>query len=180
MKRSRNGRCRHRERVHVVLEKFQPFLVFHAETLFFVENQKPEIFEFHVLVKERVSAYNKVDIPAYKPFNNTFRLFLSAESVERGNPYSKRRKPFHRRSVMLFAKYRRGADERDLFAVRNRLESRSERNLRFAESHVAAQKSVHNLVALHVGFYLGDGLKLVVGRLELEHIVELAREFVIP
>ena len=80
---------------------------------------------------------------------------------------------------MLLAKYRRGADERDLFAVRNRLESRSERNLRFAEPHVAAEKPVHNLVALHVGFYLGDGLKLVVGRLELEHIVEFAREFVI-
>ena len=100
--------------------------------------------------------YNKIDIPAYKPFNYVFRLLLSAESVKRGNPYPEGRKPRFGCLLMLFAKNGSRSDERDLLAVRNGFERRSERHFRFAETDVAAKKPVHNLIAFHVGFYLRD------------------------
>ena len=63
MQRAGNGRRRHGEAVHIPLVIFDLFLMFHAETLFFVENKQPQIAEFHVGGEQAVRADNEVDVP---------------------------------------------------------------------------------------------------------------------
>ena len=48
MQRARNRRRRHGEAVDILAHVFDLFFMLHAETLFFVQYQKPKIFEMHV------------------------------------------------------------------------------------------------------------------------------------
>ena len=55
---------------------------------------------------------------------------------------------------MLVCQYCSRHEQRHLLAVRSSLERRPYRNLGLAESHVAAYKAVHGLLALHVFLHI--------------------------
>ena len=50
------------QHVHVRLDLFDLFLMGHAEALFLVYDQKPQILEFHVLGKEPVGSDQNVHL----------------------------------------------------------------------------------------------------------------------
>ena len=49
MQGSRDGSRRHRETVDILADMFDAFLVFDAKTLFFIQDEQPQILKFHVL-----------------------------------------------------------------------------------------------------------------------------------
>ena len=63
--------------------------------------------------------------------------------------------------VMLLDKNGGRGKEHGLFSVHDTLKYRSESNLRFSESDVAAQESVHRLFRLHVFLDVLDRIQLI-------------------
>ena len=64
MQRARNRRCRHSERIDVFFEQFEFLFMFHAETLFFVENQKSQILKLYVACEKSVRTDYEIDVAA--------------------------------------------------------------------------------------------------------------------
>ena len=58
---------------------------------------------------------------------------------------------------MLLGKHGRRHEHSDLIAIHCRLECGTHSDLRLAEAHIAAQQTIHGLIALHITLDLGDG-----------------------
>ena len=56
MQRPGNGRSRQRQHIHFIFHVLDNFLVRYAETLLFVNNQQPQIFEMHILCQQAMRA----------------------------------------------------------------------------------------------------------------------------
>ena len=74
---------------------------------------------------------------------------------------------------MLESKYCCRNQNRALLALRDTLESRPQRYLRFAESHIAAEKTVHGYRSFHIPLYLVYAAQLVVGLVILKPALEV-------
>ena len=59
----------------VVFDFFQAFFLLHAETLFLVDDEKTQMFEFDVFGEQRVRADNDVDCAVGEPFFGAFGVF---------------------------------------------------------------------------------------------------------
>ena len=51
----------------------------HAEALFFVDDQKPQVLEGHIFLQQAVGADDDIDLPLFRPFEDGFLLFRGAE-----------------------------------------------------------------------------------------------------
>ena len=73
---------------------------------------------------------------------------------------------------MLFAKNRRRCDKTSLLALHRRFKHYPERHFRLAEADVAADKTVDDLSAFHLLFYLCNSPQLVVRFLVFESVLK--------
>ena len=155
---------------------FYFFLVFHAESLFLVQNQQPKVFEFHVRRQQPVRAYHEVYGTVRQPVQRGFRFFRRSETVEYGNLHPERFEAFQRGIVMLIAQHRAGAHQRRLFAAQYTKIRRAERHFGFSETHVAAQQTVHHLSAAHIRLDFRHAVRLVGRQLVGKRLFEFAHE----
>jgi hypothetical protein len=61
-KRARDRGRGQRQQVHVRAQRLQRFLLAHAETLFFVDDDQAEVFELHVRLQQAMGADDHVDL----------------------------------------------------------------------------------------------------------------------
>ena len=73
-------RSRHGKHIHFFLELLETFLVTHAETLLFINNQQSQIGKLDVLRQNAVRADEDSDLPLLNPFHNLLLLLRRAET----------------------------------------------------------------------------------------------------
>ena len=149
------------------------FFVRHAETLFLVDNQQSQVLERHILGQDAVGADHNVHQPLFQIRQGLFLLGSGPESAQQIHTHRKIFHPLHEGVVMLLGKDCRGHQINHLLILLHRLERRADRHLGLAESHVAADQTVHDFVTLHVLFCRLDGFQLVFRLLERKHLLKL-------
>ena len=133
----------------------------YAETLLFINNDKAEVFELHILGDEAMRADNDVSF-AFAQAPDRFILFVvCAEATEHFDNDRKCRHPLGERVEVLLSQ-NRGRDEYgNLPAFHYHFESGAHRDFGFSVACVAADQSIHWLRRFEVGFNGFDRCELV-------------------
>src|SRR5579884_2018584 len=171
---ARNRGGAHGEHVHVFTELLQPLLVTHAKTLFLVDDQKPQIAEFHVFRQQPVGADHHVHLTGSGVLEHLFHLLGGDEAAEHFHPHGERGEAPPEGLEVLERKHGGGSENRHLLAVAERLEGRAHGHFGLAVPDVAAQQAVHGMLVFHVALDLLYGIELVFGGCELEGVLEFA------
>ena len=79
MKGPRDRRCRQSQHIHVFLHLLDLFLVGHTEALLLINDQEPQIFEFHILRKNPVRTDDNIHLTLLQIFDRLFDLPRCAE-----------------------------------------------------------------------------------------------------
>ena len=95
-------------------------------------------------------ARRKVFAKTFAEYHYCFLLFLTDKTGKHLNVNREAFDPFSDSLVMLECEYRSRYEYGALLAVRYAFECRSYRNLRLAETNVAAKQSVHRMSLLHI------------------------------
>ena len=161
LQRARDGRCRHRQRVHIRFQLAQLLLHRHAELLFLVDDEQSQVFPHHLLPDELVRAYQYVNLSLGEVGQNLLRLLRRARSREVFHAHRHVLQSVAECLEVLECQHRRRHHQRHLLRVACRLEGSTNGHLGLSESHVAAHQSVHGLRGFHVGLHLLRGAQLV-------------------
>jgi hypothetical protein len=169
-KRARD-RCRgQRQDVDLGAHRLQRLLLAHAEAVFLVDDDQPQLLEADVLADQLVRADDDID-PAFGEFPQGLRRFLGRlEARDFGDPDRPVGEAVGEGLVMLFAEQRRRAQHGHLLAAGDGAERGAQGDLGLAEANVAADQAVHRLAGAHVVDDGGDGRRLVGGFLETETV----------
>ena len=155
-------RCRgHRQHIHGAAQPLEPFLDFHAEALFFVDDHESEVVESDVLRRQAVCADHDVDASGRKALDNVALFVRAAEPTEPRDVERKLRHPFAECVKVLFGQDRGRDQHRNLVAAVHGLERRAHGDFGLAKAHVAAEESIHGTRLVHVVFDGLDRRKLV-------------------
>ena len=79
MKGPRDRCCRQSQHIHVFLHLLDLFLVGHTEALLLINDQEPQIFEFHILRKNPVRTDDNIHLALLQIFDRLFDLPRCAE-----------------------------------------------------------------------------------------------------
>ena len=107
--------------------------------------------------------YDHIDGPIRDTFNDLLRLCVGEEPRQHFHPDRVVGKTLGKRLVMLLGQKGGGGQDRRLLAVLHRLEYCANSNFGFAETHVAANQTVHRRRGLHIALHLLDRLRLIHG-----------------
>ena len=125
------------------LQLFQLFFVGDAKMLLFINNQQTKIAEPDVFGKQRMRADDNLYRTFLQPLFGQSGFFGSYQSGKHFNPYGKTLHPFFEIVIMLTGQQGGGDNQRNLRAGRCHRKGRSQGNLGFAETDIAAHQSVH-------------------------------------
>ena len=158
---ARNGRRRHRERVDIDFELPQTFLDRDTEFLFLIDDEQPEVFEFHRFPDELVRPDEDVDLSVGQILEQRLGLRRRAGTRKVIDAHREILQSLGKCFVVLQRQNGGGHHHRHLFAVGGCLESGANRNFGFAETHIATHQAVHRTRLLHVGLHLSRHPQLV-------------------
>ena len=173
LQRTRDRRGRQGQHVHIGAQCLQRFLVFHAETLLLVDDDEPQILERDLGVQQFVRADDHVHRAGPQALDGPVDLLGGLEPAHGRHIDREPFEPFAEGLVMLLDQQRGGHEHGHLLAVLHGLEGRAQRDLGFAEPHIAADQAIHRHGLFHVGFDLVDGGELVGGFLIGEGVFQL-------
>ena len=162
VERAGDGRRGEGQHVHALTQFLDMLLVGDAEALLLVHDEKPQVFEFHVLAEKPVRADHEVELAAGEIPQGLCCLGACAEAAQNPDLHREAEEPLQRRLVMLLGEHGGGYQDRGLFAVQYALHHRAKRDLRLAEAHVAAEEPVHGNRGLHIRLDLRDASQLIV------------------
>ena len=145
----------------------------HAEPLLLVHHQKAQIPEFHVLLQQTVGADDNIAGSGFQIFQGLFHLRRGPVAVQNLNVDGIPEKSAERRLVMLLGQHRGRRQHGCLLAVQHALHHGTEGYLRFSESHVAAQQTVHGQGFFHIRLDFRNAPELVIGFRVLKALLEL-------
>ena len=173
LQRARDRRRGQGQHVHIGAQCLQRFLVFHAETLLLVDDDEPQILERDLGVQQFVRADDHVHRAGPQALDGPVDLLGGLEPAHGRHIDREPFEPFAEGLVMLLDQQRGGHEHGHLLAVLHGLEGRAQRDLGFAEPHIAADQAIHRHGLFHVGFDLVDGGELVGGFLIGEGVFQL-------
>ena len=134
----------------------------HPKTLFFIDNQQPQVLIFHILGKHPMGTDDDINI-AFLHILYRFLLFpAGTETGKQVHPHGKILHPLHKRVIVLLRQDGSGHEVNYLFSLLDRLKGRPDGYFRLAIPHIAADKPVHNLGALHIRLRIRNGQKLIL------------------
>ena len=131
-----NGGSCQGQHVHILFQLLDLFLVCHAEALFLVDNQQPQILEFHIFRQYPVGTDHNVHQALLQIRHGLPDLPRSAEPGQQFHPH---REVFHslgKGIVMLLSQDGGGHQIYHLLALLYGLECRPDGNLRLAIPHI--------------------------------------------
>ncbi len=138
----------------------------HPEALLLVDDEQPEVLERDVVGEQAVGSDHAVDLARAQPVDHLLGLGVGEEP---GQHFDADRVPgeaIGERVAVLVGEQRRRGEDGDLLALLDRLERGPDRDLRLAETDVAAHQAVHRVRPLHVALHVVDRHPLV-GRLDV-------------
>ena len=157
VERPRDGSRRQCEDVDARAQFLEVLFVLHAKALFFVDDHQAQLLEANVLREQAMRADDDIDLATGQPFRNLRLLRLGAEAREHLDGDRKSRQARFEVVKMLLRQHRRWRQDRHLRAILHRFESRAQGDLGLAKTDIAADKAIHRLATLHIGFdFLND------------------------
>ena len=162
IQRARDRRCREREHIDAVKHRFEALLSRDAEALFLVNDRQTERRKAHILRNDTVCADQQIDLAAGNVLKNLRLLLFGAEARKQLNIHRNRIKAAQRRLIMLIRQHGRRREQHALLTGQNAFERGTERDLRLAEAHVAAEQSVHRARRFHIVLDLFNAPELIV------------------
>ena len=174
VQRARNRRRRERQHVHErpVLPDF--FLVRHAETLLFVNNHQPQIFEPDVFLQQAVRADHDVHRAGFQASDNLLLLFFRFKSVQHADSNGEFGEAFRKGLRMLLRENRRRHKHGDLLAVQHGAKRRPHGDFGFAVADIAADQPIHRLRRGHVARHVLNRFVLIRRLFVLERRLKFA------
>ena len=158
VQRPGDGGSRQGQHVHLTAHLLEPLLVGHAEALLLVDDQQPQILELHALLQQLMGADQQVQTAGAGCLQNAFLLLGGGESGQHLDLHREILEPSAGGGIVLLGQNGSRHQNRRLLAVQNTLHNGSERHLRLAVAHVAAEKPVHGPGLLHILFDIRNGL----------------------
>ena len=159
------GGGRQRQHVYLPGHLLELFLVGHAEALFLVNDQQPQVLEFHALLQQAVGADQKIHGPRFQVLEDLSARLGRLEAAEHRDIHRERAEAVHRRGIVLLGQDRGGHQDSRLLPVEDALHHRPQGHFGLAVAHVAAQQAVHGHWALHIALDLPNAAQLVLGLL---------------
>ncbi len=173
VQRSGNRSRRHGDHIDLGAQLFELLLLSHAETLFFVENNQPEIPKPDVFTKQPVGTHNDVHPPFGQPLDHLFGFCRRRESGEHRGLHGESLESPPKGLEMLIDENRRRRQHRDLLAFENGLECGANRDFGLAVTDVSAQQPIHRSFRFHVVLDVADGAILIRREIKFEGFFEL-------
>ena len=174
------NRCsRQGQHVHVGGNLLQLFLLLHAESLFLVHDDQPQIGEGHVLGDQPMSADDDVRISPAKLSQRGGLLGRRAEAGQHIHLHGEAAQTALEGLQMLECQNGGGDEHGYLIAAHDRLEGGTEGHLCFAVSHVAAEETVHRIGRLHIPTDVRNRGALSLRFLVLKGVGKLAAHIVV-
>ncbi len=173
VQRARDRRGGEREDVGLQLELLEAFLVLHAEAVFLVDDDQPQLRKDDIVAQQAMRPDHDVD-RSLGDLGEDGRLFLRRlEARDDGDADGKVGESFGEGAEMLLGEDRGGDEHRDLSPALDRLERRANGDLGLAVAHVADEEAIHGARLLHVALHVGRRLALVGRVLEEEGALDL-------
>ncbi len=154
--------------MHFGAQRLELFLVAHAEAMFFVDDDEPEVLEPHVGVQQPMRGDHDVDGAAFDAFEHGIRLLAGAEARKRLDAHRPVGEAIAEVVGVLFGEQRGGHQHGDLLSGLRGDERSAHRHFGLAEADVAAHHAIHRLLGREIGQHLADRLGLVGRFLERE------------
>ena len=148
--------------------------MFHPETLFLIDDDQSQVFEFDLGIEQFMGADDQVHGPVPQSFDG---LLVLRRRLEAGHHLDRDRKtlvPVGESLEMLLGQKSGRHQNGHLFGVLDGLEGSPDGDLGLAEAHVPANEPVHGDGFLHVRLDLVDGGQLIGGLLVGEGLFQLA------
>jgi len=144
-----------------------------AEALFLIDNDQPQILEFHIAGNQAVRADNEVHRAIGDALDRVADFRWRAEAVEQIDTDRVVRHALAEGAPVLLGKHGCGHEDGDLFAAGDGLEGGTDGDFGFAETDIAADQPVHRPRLFEIEFGLIDGAALVGGLGVVERALEL-------
>ena len=174
MKCSRNRRRRQREHIYIFLQLLDLLLVCHTEALLLIDNEQPQILEFHILRQNPVRPDHNIDHVLLEIGDCLLYLRRRPETAHQLHPDREILHSLYEGIIVLLRKDCRRHKVHDLFPLLHRLECGTDGNFRFSVADITADKTVHNLTALHVRLRVRNGIQLILRLLIGKHFLKLS------
>ncbi len=169
---ARDRRRGETQNVDELAQLLEPFLVHHAKTLLFVDDDQTQILELDVFLQQTMGADEDIHF-ALSGLLQDLRDFLRRE--EAAHHFDAHRliaKAMAKGLQVLLRENGRRRQHGDLLAAFDGEERRAHGDFGLAVADIATNQSVHRLLALHAGEGFVDGALLVRGFLILESGLE--------
>ena len=140
------------EQVAILADCFESFLLFDSEALFFVDDDKSELFKVYVFTEESMGADQYVDAAFGGLLDGISVLCSGVEPADASDVDGQSGKAFIEGVGMLLAKDGGGHEQGDLFAGKCCLECGSYSDFCFAKADISADEAIHWPVFFHIGF----------------------------
>ena len=170
MKGTRDWCCRKRQHIYIFLQLLDLLLVLDTKALFLVNDQKPQIFEFHIITEHPMGTDNNIYQTFFRILDGLLLLGCRPESAHQIHPHRKFLHTLGKGIVMLLGKNRRRHQIYDLLILLHCLKCRTDCNFRLAIAHIPTDQTVHDLSALHILFYRINGKHLIFCLLKRKHL----------
>ena len=162
VQRSWDRRGSQRQYVNIFPKLFDLFFMCHAKTLFLINDQKSEIFKLYIFRQDTVCPDQDID-QTFLEICQRFLLFCRCpETAEQIHPHRIIFHPLHKIIIMLLCQDRCRHQKYNLFALLCRFKCRTDRHLCLTISDIAADQSVHDLIAFHIFFDCFDRFQLII------------------
>src|SRR5579875_4009397 len=122
MQGTRDRRSRHCQHIDFLPKTFETLFMLHTETLFFVNNDQPQIFKLHIGAEQPMRTDEDVDATFFQPFDNASLLAGRAEATETFHSEGILSQALTKGTAVLFSEHGGRHQDSDLPAVIDRLE----------------------------------------------------------
>ena len=117
---ARNGCGRQGQDVHLSPHGFDGFFVTHAETVFLINDQQPQIFELDGVADQLMGTHHDIDRASFQAHHGGFDLLWRAKTAHLGDLHGPFGKAVGQGLEMLLCQERGGRQDRHLFAAHHR------------------------------------------------------------
>ena len=144
-----------------------------AETLFLVNDQKTQVFKFHILGKHPVGTDHNIHLSFFQITDGFLLLGRRAEAAEQIHPHRKLFHSLDKGIIYLLGQDSGGHKIYHLAAFLDFLKGGPKGHLRLSIAHISADKAVHDLRAFHIPLCILNSRKLILCLLIRKHFLEL-------
>ena len=166
MQRARDRRGRKCQDIHQGPHLFELLLVLHTESLFFINNDQPQILKIHVFLQQAMRSDDDIQFPEAQFCQGFFGLGGTLKTVQHVDADREIGQTLREGRIVLLGENGCRRQKSRLSAVHDCAERGTQGDFRFAEARVPADQPVHRFDIIHVFMDIFNGPGLIGGFFE--------------